>query len=378
MLPNIDYTDLKILEGLNTYGPRNVTRVARKLGIPAETMRKRLKRLKTLDSEVLLRFNANVYHTNLGLKKAVALAEATPGYEDLLFKCLKTNDFWIAVSRCYGRFEGCLGIYTIPKAHTSEFKRFIDELENLGLARNIQIFWSTCFHSVPFTRNWFDEASNAWVFPWDKWVEEIPSKGTKLPYTLVDPEDFRILGDETDLFILKELEKDATISFTDLAETLSMSPQLVRYHFRRHLMERGLIESFEVTFFNFDKAVSDYFVFIFQFEDMKKLAKFALSLLDKPFAKGLGKILGDSALLGYLYLPKPEFRNFIASLSKLIRRGWLQAYDYVIQDLKKASRQTISYKNFSDGSWLYDHKRHIRDLREMVDKHSTGLSGEKF
>lgn len=370
-MPDVDYTDLKILEGLDVYGPRNVTNVARKLGIPAETARKRL---KGLQSQNFLKFHVNIYHTNLGLKKAVVLAEATPGYEDLLFNCLKTNDFWIGITRCYGKFEGCLGIYTIPLSHIEEFKRFVKELERLKLAKNIQVFWSTCFHSVPFTCNWFDEGSETWVFPWDKWLEEIPSQGTKLPYTLVDPEDFPTLGDEIDVFILKELEKDATISFTDLARILDTSPQLVRYHFREHLLKRGLIESFEVTFFHFGRATSDYFFFIFKFDSMEKLAKFALSLLDKPFAKGLGKILGDSALIAYLYLPKPEFRKFIDSLSKLIRNGLLRDYDYLIQDLREASRQTISYEYFKDGAWLYDHEKHIQNLRKLVKQEILGSS----
>ena len=184
MLKKVDSLDLKILEALGIYGPRNVSAVARKLGIPQETFRKRLKRLP---SRIFLKFYVNIYHTNIGLKKALVFAEAVPGFEDLLFDSLKANDFWIYVSRCYGMNEGCIGLYTIAKDHSADFERFIYKLERLGITRNVQTFWSTCFECVHSKCNWFDERSKTWHFPWDKWVEEIVVERTQLPYTLIDP-----------------------------------------------------------------------------------------------------------------------------------------------------------------------------------------------
>jgi DNA-binding Lrp family transcriptional regulator len=364
MVEKLDILDLRILEGLGVHGSRNVTDVARKLGIPTETMRKRLKRMP---SRIFLRFYVNIYHTNLGLKKALVFAEAIPGYEDLLFSCLKANDFWMYVSRCYGMNEGCHGLYIIPKDHWSDFERFAYQLEKLGVARNVQIFWSTCFQSVHSRTNWFDEQSKNWAFQWDKWIEEIPNKDTKLPYTLIDPEDWPVRVDEIDVFILKEMEKNPRISLSDLAKMLGVSQQLVEYHYRKHVLERGLIESFDVFSFHFDTAISDMFVFIFKFDSMERLARFAKSLLDKPFVGGLGKILGENMMVADVYLPRLEFRNFIDALAKLIRNGLLQSYNYVILDLRKVQRQTISYEYFKDGSWIYDHNKHIQNLKDLVE-----------
>lgn len=363
MSPKFNLSDLRILEGLGRYGPRNVTEVARKLGMPAETLRKRLKRLT---SHLFLRLNANIYHTYLGLKKALIFAEATPGYEDLLFNCLRENDFWISIARCYGMFEGCVGVFTIPNTHCVKFERFLEEIENLGVARKIKIFWCTCFQAVHSRCKWFDQKSQTWNFQWDEWIEEIPAEDTELPYTLVDPEDFPIKGDYIDVFISKELEKDATTSFADIAEMLGVSPQLIRYHYHNHLIKRGILESFEVTDFRFDIATSNFLFFIFKFDSAEKLAKFASSLLDKPFVRTLGKVLGQHALYGYMYLPKFEFRRFIDPLSKLIRTGFLQSYSYAIQDLQKSSRQTISYEYFRHGKWIYNHKKHIHNIHDLV------------
>jgi DNA-binding Lrp family transcriptional regulator len=371
MSKKLDFKDLRILEGLAIYGPRNVSEVARKLNMPMETLRKRLKRLR---SKIFLKTHVNLYHTNLGLKKAVVFAEAVPGYEDLLFNCLKQNDFWIGVIRGYGMFEGCVGIFTIPKDYCSEFEQFLKEIKQLSIARDIQVFWSTCFHSVHSRCNWFDPKSGTWTFQWDSWIDEVRSERTKLPYTLIDPKDFPVLGDQIDVLILKESEKDATISFEKLAKMLKMSPQLARYHYQKHIIERGLIESFEVTAFHFGRAVSDFFFFIFKFDSFEKLAKFASSLLDKSFVKGIGKILGENTLFGYLYLPKSEFRRFLNALSKLVKTGFLESYRYVIQDLEASSRQTISYEYFKDGKWAYNHKKHLENLQNLVRNAKTRRS----
>lgn len=372
MPKKLDSLDLRIIDNLAIHSPRNISRVARKLGIPSETLRKRLKRLS---SHFYLRININVYHTNLGLKKAVVFVNAAPGYENLILDFLRSNDFWIYVSRCYGAFEGCLAIYTVPKENCSEFEKFISKLQELNIARNVRVFWSTCFQTVQSRRTWFNHDSKDWIFQWHEWLKEIPEESTNLPKTLVDPEDFPTMGDEIDLFILKELEKDATRELTKIAQMLGASQQLIGYHYNRHLISRGLIESYVVTFKQFDMKASDMFFFVLQFDGNDKLAKFANSLMDKPFVLGMGKVLGQESLIVYFYLPRREFRKLIEALSKLARSGFLQSYDYVIQDLEKASRETIPYQCFKDGKWIYDHDKYMGNLENLVRKVKIARSG---
>ena len=363
MPKRIDLQHLKTVEALELEGPRNITKVARKLRIPAETLRKRVRRMA---SQFSWRFHVNIYHTYLGLKKAVVFAQAIPGYEDALFDCLKTNDFWLYVNRCYGMSEGCVALYTIPSNNSGDFEAFVRQLEETGIASRAQIFWSTCFHYVHQTSNWFDKASKTWNFHWDEWSKEIPKQRTQLPYTLRDPEEFPLKADKTDILILKELEKNPLIRMTDLAEKIGISQQLAAYHYLRHIQDQNLIESFEVVHPYFDKASSDYFLFIFEFDNHEAFAKFTSSLLDKPFARGLGKVFGANALIAHLYLPRTEFRRFVDHLSKLIRAGMLKKFSYVIQDLEKGSRQTIAYEYFERKKWIYDHEKHLRNLEKVV------------
>lgn len=362
MRKKIDLRHLKTVEALEVEGPRNITRVARKLKIPAETLRKRVRRMT---SQFSWSFHLNIYHTYLGLKKALVFAQAVPGYEDLLSDCMKTNDFWLYVNRCYGMNEGCVALYTIPSNSTGNFEAFVKQLEESGVASRTQVFWSTCFHYVHLRSKWFDKTSNTWSFHWDEWLKEISKNSTELPITLRDPEEFPVKGDKTDVLILKEMEADPLVRMTDLAKKIGISQQLAAYHYLRHIQTEGLIESFEITFPYFDRASSDEFVFIFEFDSYQRFARFASSLLDKPFTRGLGKVLGKNTLIAHLYLPRTEFRRLVDALSGLIRAKMLSNYSYVIQDPGKASRQTISYEYFKNRKWMYDHEKHIRNLKKL-------------
>ncbi len=358
-----DPLNVRILQCLGECGPRNISYVARKLGIPIETARKRVKRLV---SQFSITFHANVYHTNLGLKKAFVFADAVPGYEDVLFKCLKANDFWLYAGRCYGRFEGCYGIYAIPKEHEADFIQFVGQLEASEVAKNMRLVWSTCLHSANLTDNWFDFESGRWIFPWDKWMEEIPNEGTDLPYTLVESEDFPLKADYIDVRVLAKLEVDSSVGFRELAKIVNMTPEAVAYHYKNHILKRGLLEKSQVFVLPFDKSSSDFFVFIFRFDDGDKMARFASSLLDKPFLHSLGKVIGEDSLIAHVYFPRSEFRKFVRCLSELIKRGFLQGYEYLIEDFDVRSAQTISYEYFENGAWVYNHEKHLQKLQDIA------------
>jgi len=368
MSKKFDFTDLRVLEGLGIYGPRNLSRVARKLGMDTEVLRKRLQRMP---SHIFFRLRANVYCTYLGLKKAVVFAEAIPGLEDLLFDGLKANRFWIYVARCYGMNEGCVAVYEVPSAHSADLLQFVNALESKKIARNVQLYWSTCFQGVNSKTKWYDKRSKSWVFSWQRWVEEISSEDTQLPRSLIDPVDYPQRGDEIDLFILKEFEKNPRIRLSKIAKLLNVSQQVIEYHYRTHILKRDLLEGFEVLTFHFDMDTSDMFVFVLKFDNFEKCAKFASSLLDKPFIGGIGKILSKNSLIVDIYLPKQEFRRFIDTLSGLIKSGLLMSYQYAILDLRKTGRQTIPYEHFKERSWVYDHNKDLRSLQDLVERNTA-------
>lgn len=359
----LDRLDLEILEALGRYGPRNISRVARKIELHPETFRKRLAKLQSLFS---LHTGASIYHTNLGLKKAFVKCRATPGSGKQLWNCLKADGYWLYLSSCYGQSETYYAIYGIPIDHTTEFKEFLETIVDLQIAEGIDLDWSTCLHTINLTGTWFDSGPQTWIFPWQRWISEIPNEARNLPKTLVEPKHFPQKADWIDVMILKELEKNAMVTFRDIAKMLNEPANKVQYHFHRHVIGKDLLEGFHISLRHFGESTVDMFCFTFNFHDQETLERFASSLLDKPFMYGLGKAFGKDTLFAHAYFPRSEFRNFVDALSRMISKGLLKSYRYVIEDPQKRQRQTISYEFFKDKSWIYDHEEHIKNLHELA------------
>lgn len=364
-------TDVKILQALCDSGPRNLSEVARRIGISRELLEFRLKRMRD-DPQLFLRMHTCVYHTNLGLRKAVVVLEAEPGMEHLLFDCLLVNDFWLYVCRSYGRGEGCTAIYAIPIEHCHEFEEFIYDMMRLHMAKNIRIYWSTCFQAGRITSEWFDCDKNRWVFNWNDWIKEVQTQSTDLPYTLIEPKAYPVNADELDVKMLEKLEVDATVSLNKLAETFNISPQLAQYHFNEHLVGKNVIEGYEIFVMRYGDSPFVMALFILSFDDYEAFAKLTRSLLDKAFVLTMGKIIGENSLLVEVFLPNDEFRIFVDALSKMARMKLVHSYEYAIQDLRKRRRQTIFPKLFKERSWMYDHKNHMDALQRKVSESLLG------
>jgi len=354
--------DIRVLEGLGLYNPRNQTKLAAQLKMPRETLRHRIKRLH---SHFSLYLQGNLYHTNIGLRKVIVLAESKPGYEELLDQCLKSNDYWLYVSQCIGAPK-CVATYGIPSEKEKEFEEFISKLGELDQIRDVNFFWCTCIHNVNTTSMWFDKASEEWTFPWNSWVKEVQTSQGELPYTLKEPEAYLQRADWIDIMILKELEKNCTIKLEEIAKMLNISSQRVRYHFENHIIKEQMFEGPQILAEHYKGLSPDTYFFIFTFKNHENFAKFAHSFLNKPFARAMGKVYGKNQLFVRIYLPRQQLRNFIEALSELVRIRFLETYDYMIEDLTKTQRQTISYEFFKDNSWKYDHRKYLEKLQFTV------------
>ncbi|MCW4043315.1 MAG: hypothetical protein NWE90_06295 [Candidatus Bathyarchaeota archaeon] len=192
---------------------------------------------------------------------------------------------------------------------------------------------------------------------------------TDLPYTLIEAKSYPVLADETDIHMLMKLEKDATTNLSEIAKSLGISRQLAHFHFKNHIIERNLIEDYQIFLMRYGDESQVMVLFIMSFHNYETLAKFARSLLDKFFIITMGRVLEENAFLMEVFLPTIEFRNFIDALSKMAKMKLLRSYKYVIQDLRIRRRQTISGGFFKGKSWIYDHKTHMEMLQQKVSKH---------
>jgi DNA-binding Lrp family transcriptional regulator len=354
--------DVAILEGLALHNPRNMSDLANHLQIPRPSLRYRIKHLR---SDFSLNLYGNIYHTNIGLRKVVVFADAKAGYEELLCECLKTNDYWLYISPCIGALR-CVAIYGIPAGREKEFEGFVSQFQELGLVRGIDFIWSTCIQIINATGVWFDETSQEWSFPWDSWLEEVQGNDGELPFALREPDVYIQKADWIDIMVLKELEKNSAIRLSEIAKRLGTSLERVIYHFKNHVIKEEMFEGYQVIAEHYKNMLADSYFFQFYFKDQRSLTRFACSLMYKPFARYMGKEYGKNRLFVQIYLPREQLINFLKALSRLVRAGLMETYEYVTQDLTRTQRQTISYEFFKDNSWEYNDREYLEKLRSKI------------
>ncbi len=362
-LKMLDKTNAKIIEGLARYGPRNLSSLADKIGLPPTTVAFRLKKL-TKDG--FFGIGAKLDTPSLGLVKAVLVAESNHGLAAKLQEAIESVGYWSYIARCYGKFNGFYSIFSFPAKHKIALEDYLVRAKSLGVISNYRLFWTTNIFDAALNFDQYDFKNKIWNLPWVEWVNEALSAPQDLPQHLRDPKSYEIKVDYRDLLILKELEKDAMASFTDISEVVGISPQAVRYRFQQHVTKRKLLAGYDTVIFPYPLETSELCAVAFDFPSERALAKFANSLLDKPFVLSYAKLIGENSLLGHFYIPKSEFSRFIDSLERLTMKEIIRDFFFVTLDVRTSKRQTVSYEYFHKGTWIYNKAEEIRKLARMM------------
>ena len=362
-LKMLDPTNAKILEGLGKHGPRNVSALAKSIGLPPTTVTFRIKKLM---KEGLLEVRTNLDYSRLGLMKAVLIAESKPGQEKKLQQVVDNLGYWTYMTRCYGKYDGYYTLLAFPAKYKKELEEYLNKAVQLKAFSRHIFYPTTNFTEVAPSFDWFDFQSKSWNFLWKRWIDEVQSASEKLPRKLMEPKTYSIRVDETDILLLKELQKDGTTDFTKLAEVTNITPQGVGYRYHKHIVGRGLLTDYEVAILPYPLLTSDMCSFIIDFENEEKLAKFVNSLQDKPFIINYGKVIGQHSLVVHLYTPKNEFSKFIDSMNRLTEKKLTKGFLYVTLDVTSFRRQTISYEFFKENKWTYDYEKKLERLKEVT------------
>jgi len=359
----LDSINAKIIEGLGKHDPKNISALAKSIGLPSTTVAFRIKKLM---GEGYLKVRAKLNSPKLGLMKAVLFADTKHGLEDKLFKIIENVGYWTYIAPCYGKFNGFYAVFSFPALYKKKLEDYLDNAKQLGVISNYVFHWTTNIYEVAPNFNWFDFKKRAWSFSWKKWIEEILKASRNLSERLRDPKIYAVTVDKIDLLMLKEMEKNGTIGFTKLAQVVKITPQGVRHRYYQHVVKRRLIAEYEISIFPYPLQSSDLCGIFLDFKDKESLAKFVNTLQNKPFILNYAKVIGQNYLVVHSYTPKIEFSNFIESLNRLVESDVLRDFFYVMLDVASFKRQTVSFEYFKDGKWPYDHEEKMKELLTSV------------
>ena len=359
----LDPVNAKIIEALGKDDPRNILALAKKIDLPPTTVAFRVKKLI---EKGFLNIKAKTNSHKLGLMKAVLIAHTNHGHTETLLKAIENTGYWTYTARCYGKFNGVYAVFSFPFEHKTSLEEYIERARQLGALSNYELFWTTNIFEVAPSFDQFDFRRKAWNFAWQEWLREIMHSSAHLPEHLRNPESYDINADYIDLLILKELEKDGLRDFTKLSKVAKITPQAIRHRFHQHILKRNLITEFELATLPYPLQVSDLCAFVFNFKNESVMAKFANSLIDKPFVLSRARIIGKNSLVVHFYVPKVEFSNLIESLNLLATKDIIEDFHYVSLDVASFKRQTVSYEFFHEGKWIYNSAETNAKLARLI------------
>ena len=356
----LDEENLKIINTMRKYGPRNLQQISRKSGVPYPTVYTRVNRLA---DQSLLNTYAYPNFSKIGLARALVLLTPAPGREVLAREALKIPGYWLSIIRCSGECNGYYSLHGVPVDNRQDFEQYLDQLIPSGLATGYRIFWLGEYNAVA-SLDYFDLKKHAWKFPWTTWLRLfLDEKKREKP----EEQDSRKDSfDKNDLLILKELMKDARKKLSEFARLIGVTLPAAKYRFD-NIVRKGLIKDYIINVLPYAPEISDLMEVRLDFKSESLLAAKERVLHGLPFVMSYSKIRGANSITTRIFLPRSELNNLLALFSALVRHDILDRFSYMVLDSMTIENQTFSYEYYDDESgWLYDNRQYLDALRKLV------------
>jgi len=359
----LDPTNIKILTAMWKYGPRNLLEVSRRTGLPFTSVYHRVAKLEEKTGRVTYIIPETA---KLGLVRVVVLATAKAGAEQLVSQALMLPNLWRMVNTCEGKYTH-LSAHAVPPKFMKDFREYLHNLTKLDLIAQLKVIHTgDTITNFPNFR-YYDPTSKRWSFQWTQWLTAI--KKLTPDKEIDDPSNYNMLFDKKDLLIVKELEKNARRSLSDLTPMLEMSLPAVKYRFDKRLCQSGVIQHVGFDVKPFPVEISAFHEVMIEFatkEDMNRFYSFVNELF---FVDALVKVLRRNALLVRTYIPETQLMNMFTFFSQLANEGIATSYSPIRLSFGGRTTQTISYELYEDEyGWKVNLQQCILELSKLVEK----------
>ena len=361
--------DGKILQ-LLAENPRNISAIARKLNLPIESVRYRVKKL--LD-ENLVRVFAVPNHPKLGLivHRVFLESKLNRTLEGMIDKCPYVS----YLTRCYGHVNGYFLSILAPRDKSECIFSYLEQLVNRNYAKRYVAVPNLPLSYLLPDFSYYDFKERTWKCQWDRFLKCILNDGWCAPTALPQ----QVALDHNDILIIQELQIDATVSLTELANKLGLSVTCIRYHFLTHIVERGLVR-FAVTYLPYPGLPIS--VFMLSLRERRFANSFIKCLRGLPPALGASPSPDGSSLTLLLQAPAEVKLGFYEALKHLMDLDIISSYFEVVLDPRYVRRYTIpGPEYYHAGRWVArgaytlpeatDVERETRPPRPRVETRTT-------
>jgi len=361
ILRDLDPMAVKIFSAMWKYGPRNLLEVSRRTGIPFTSVYHRIERVESRSGPVVELMPSL---SRLGMVRIVALAASRLGYEDVVTSALTAPNLWSAIDSCEGSFTHD-SVHSVPYQCVDEFANYLQHLSKINLVTGLRIIPTGDYLPNFPDFSYYDASKNEWIFPWDKWLSQ--TLDAKPAVSLLDPTSYETSADKTDLLIVKELQRNARKSYSELAKLLGMTLYGVKYHFDKKLVPQGIVTYFQFNIVPYPAEVSAVHEIMLEFENPETLQKFVSTIPQLFFVVGFSKVLKTDTVLLRTYIIDTQLHRLFQFFSELAKANVLRSYSAIRKNLQSRRTQTISYELYDEHEgWKIDFEKHRRELVERA------------
>jgi len=258
----------RLVDAIGQVGGENYSQLSRMVGMPEETVRYKVHR-QFPKQRIAIHLSINYDKISISRKIISVtfpnqhMAKATRALEEL------SEQLYVSY---YAKTIGSKVVtlmLVVPNNGWTEYKDFLACLKGNGILESYQAEDVVWYKHFPLMTDLYDFQRGEWNFKWEDLGKlkispvEIPRANVALD--LEEP-------DKTDLQILAELQSNANVSVSKMAQSLKESEDIAYYHFTEHVKKRGMIGQHIVgwvgTGGSYDKnTVSKV---IFSFENIKQ------------------------------------------------------------------------------------------------------------
>lgn len=365
----LDPLDFKIIRAMYKYGVWNVSRLAKEIGVPQQTVSYHVKRF---DEQDIVRFRALIDEAKLGLKSYAVVASVKPGMEDASSRGMTCFPLWRYLAILDGWRHGCFVRYVIPPDKEVDLKAFLNELKKRRIVLDYDIFPTTSTNHPLLNLDFYVEKGATPIFDWDRWVKDYESFQEE---ELVEPASYeRAEFDLYDLIILRCLEIDARMTqrriVKEMAKILEESYgrfiPLVSRRLRERIMPQKLIRGYRAYLFPNPGPTVLLLMYYFNFTNSSSLRKFINGLNHLPYNTAYEKTLERDELFTRFIIPIYEWANMRKAITKLGETGHLKDAHLFLGDLAHTWDNVEIYQMYKDEAWNFSYGIAMKMLEKVL------------
>ncbi|MEM3186539.1 MAG: hypothetical protein QXQ39_07675 [Conexivisphaerales archaeon] len=354
---------VKLVKAIIQAGPRNFSQLARLTGIPAETVRYKIK------SQLVAKgiyIHAIPDTSKLGLQRFMAHLTFTDNYRSVA-KALLQSLHELSYLTYYSaelmtKRHYCL--FQVPIEFKNEFTEFLDAMIDYKILESYSLWPIAWINYISLKPEYFDFQREIWDIDWQHL-----SPPADIPQ--ITPEEIKdVEFDKSDLLLIKELTVNSMSTIADISKKIGSNVKTLQYHYLSHVLGRNMIKNYTVRWMGDIESTRMHRI-VFMRLYMERLTRSEMDLMRRviyglPFT--WSEIISDNRQLfvSGVCIPVDQIMDYKYYMHKNLGDLGSKLEERVL-DVFESGAFTLPYNLYDPTfrKWTFDIKKNVSGLQNF-------------